>query len=113
MVKGKPSLWLKQAKELLQDQFQEQVSLNSLAEQINIHPVHLAREFRHHYQMTVGEYIRQLRIEFSCHELTSTDAPIAQIALKAGFFDQSHFCKTFKRLTGHTPIEFRTFSRSR
>src|SRR5262245_35676700 len=77
------------------------------------HPVHLAREFHKYYQCTIGEYLRKLRIDFACHEVISSDSTLAEIALDAGFFDQSHFSRTFKCHTGLTPTEFRETFRSR
>ena len=43
-------------------------------------------------------------------ELTDTDAPVAEIALRMGFFDQSHFARVFRVHTGLTPTEFRAAS---
>jgi AraC family transcriptional regulator len=72
-----------------------------------VHPAHLAREFRRRYQQTIGEYVRSLRIEFARQELHTSDKPISEIAIGAGFFDQSHFARTFKLITGFPPAAFR------
>jgi len=53
------------------------------------------------------DFVRQLRIEYACHELATSELPIVDIALSAGFFDQSHFTRTFKRLTGIVPSQYR------
>lgn len=95
------------AKEYLDAHFSEQLSLSSVAPIVGAHPVYLAREFRRHYHCTVGEYIRRLRIEFACLQLTTSTEPLAKIAQNAGFSDQAGFSRTFKRLTGKTPAEFR------
>ena len=55
----------------------------------------------------IGEYVRALRIERAARELVDTDTPIAEIGLRFGFFDQSHFSRVFKRHTGLTPAAFR------
>jgi AraC family transcriptional regulator len=57
--------------------------------------------------------MRKLRIEFACRRLTNTDAPLVEIALAAGFADQSHFSRAFKRETGRSPAEFRKSARPR
>jgi AraC family transcriptional regulator len=54
-----------------------------------------------------------LRIEDACRRLATSDAPLVAIALDAGFADQSHFAKTFKRQTGMTPAEYRRSVRPR
>jgi AraC family transcriptional regulator len=98
---------LRQAKELLHDRFAEPLSLDDIAASVGVHPVHLARVFRQRYGCTVGEYLRHLRIDFACAALTTSDTPIGVIALAAGFADQSHFTKTFRRATDFSPAEYR------
>ena len=68
-----------------------------------MHPVYLACAFRRHYRCTIGEYVRQLRVESACRELSKANTPLSQIALTAGFTDQSQFSRTFKRVIGLTP----------
>lgn len=99
--------WLKKAEDLIRDRFQESITLTDVAEFAGVHPVSLARAFRQKYGCTVGEHVRQLRIEFACKKLASSDASLAEIALGAGFSEQSHFSRTFKRLIGQTPSEYR------
>jgi AraC family transcriptional regulator len=109
----KRPLWLEQAREILHAHFTGQLTLTSIAEMVGVHPVHLAREFRKYYLCTMGDYVRQLRIEFACRNLAETTTPLVEIALAAGFSHQSHFSRTFKRLTGMTPAQYRALSRLR
>jgi len=108
-----PPLWLAQARELLHDCFHEKFSLAKIAQAVGVHETHLAREFRRCYGSTAGEYIRCLRIEYACLRLSSSAASLAEIAVSAGFFDQSHFARTFKLQTGMMPNQYRTHFRSR
>jgi AraC family transcriptional regulator len=105
---GLPPRWLLAVRDRLHEQFSENHTLADLADTAGVHPVHLAREFRRFYGCTVGEYARQLRIDFACRKITASDMPLSEIALAAGFFDQSHFTRTFKARTGKTPQEYRT-----
>ena len=100
--------WLSKAKDFVHDRFQESISLAEVAEFAEVHPVSLARAFRRTYHCTVGDYVRGLRIELACQKLTGSDASLVEIALSAGFSEQSHFSRTFKRLTGLTPSEYRS-----
>jgi len=102
-----PPPWLARVREILHDRFAEPLTLGELAAQAGVHPVHLAATFRRHYGCTVGQYLRRRRIEFASHQLTSSTASLAVIALNAGFADQSHFSRTFKRQTGLTPVAYR------
>jgi AraC family transcriptional regulator len=99
--------WLQQARDLLHARFAERLTLAELAHDVGVHPVHLAQAFHKSYQRTVGDYVRQLRIEYACRELAASETPIVQIALAAGFCDQSHFTRTFKRLIGVAPSQYR------
>ena len=99
--------WLERTRERLREEFVRPASLAELAEDAGVHRVHLARAFREHYACTVGEYVRRRRIELACHLLAMTEAPLSDVALSAGFADQSHFTGAFKRVVGVTPGEFR------
>lgn len=102
-----PPAWLERVRERIHDGFGERLGLAELAATAGVHRVHLARAFRKHYGCTVGEYIRQRRVEFACRELTATGTSLGRIAFRAGFADQSHFTHTFRRLVGLTPGAFR------
>src|SRR5262249_19219721 len=99
--------WLKDIEQLLHNQFSDQLTLADMARSAGVHPTHLARTFRQYYQCTIGEYIRNLRVEYSCQKLAATEIPLIDIALEAGFYDQSHFSRCFKQIMGLTPTEFR------
>ncbi len=79
---------------------------------VEVHPVYLATQFRRAYGQSIGNYQRQLRIEFACRELEKTQESMAAIALTAGFSDQAHFSRTFKRLKGVSPREYRSVCRT-
>jgi AraC family transcriptional regulator len=108
-----PPRWLRQVRELLHDRFAENLTHEAVAAAVGIHPVHLARVFRHHFGATLGDYVRRLRVDFAARQLLTTEEPLAGIAFAAGFADQSHFTRTFKRQTGMTPAAFRSYVRSR
>jgi AraC family transcriptional regulator len=102
---------LKLARQLMHDRFSEPLTVGEIASSVGSHPVYLVRAFREHYGLTVGEYLRKLRVEFACRQISGTEALLSRIAADAGFYDQSHFTRTFKRLTGMTPTEYRAASR--
>lgn len=108
-----PPPWLLLARDLLHDRFAENPLIDEIATEVGVHPVHLARVFRRQYACTPGEYLRRLRIEFACQRLLSSDSALIDIALSAGFSDQSHFTRTFRQQMRMTPGEFRRHSRSR
>ncbi len=99
--------WLVQARELIQARFSEPLSLSDIAAAVEIHPVHLSRQFLRHYRCTVADYVRQLRIASACRIISTTNQSLAAIAIEVGFSDQAHFTGVCKRLTGRTPGQFR------
>jgi AraC family transcriptional regulator len=105
--------WLEQVREIINTQFSEPLTLSQIAKSVNIHPVHIARTFRKHHRCTIGEYVRRLRIEFACRQLSTSNTPLAEIALQAGFSSQSHFSTTFRLITGLTPAQYRSTFRLR
>jgi AraC family transcriptional regulator len=104
--------WLRDAEELLRERT-ECIRLGALAEAVGVHPASLARSFRERHGMSVGEYGRRLRIERAAAEIAQGDAPLAAVATEAGFADQSHFTRLFKRQLGTTPAAYRLESRAR
>jgi AraC family transcriptional regulator len=102
-----PPRWMRQVRELLHEGFRQRLTLEDIAGSVGVHPAHLARVFRHVHHCTVSDYVRNLRIEYACHCLRTSNASLATIALEAGFSDQSHFSKVFKRQTGTSPAVFR------
>lgn len=99
--------WLSRAVDVLHDGFHENVNITRVAEEVGVHPFHLSRVFRQFHQDTIGDYVNKLRVQYACVELANFDRQIADIALGAGFADQSHFTRVFKRLTGLTPGAYR------
>ena len=99
--------WLQQARALVDAHFGGPLPLADVARRVGVHPVHLARTFRSVHQITFAGYVRHVRIEFARRQLAASDAPLGDIAAAAGFCDQSHFSRLFKRYTGLTPAEYR------
>jgi AraC family transcriptional regulator len=106
---GRPPRWLIEARDMLDARFPESPTLRGIAREAGVHPVYFASLFRRFHGCSAGEYVRRRRIEYVRNQLASSDLPLAAIALDAGFADQSHFTRTFKRFTGMTPAQYRTF----
>lgn len=67
----------------------------------------LERAFGRDYGLSPRQYLRRLRMQTACQLLVSTRSPLAQVADRCGFADQSHFNRDFKRMTGMTPRSYR------
>lgn len=100
------SPWLNGAAAIVCRRFHEKLTLREIAAAVGVHRVNLAREFRRHFGLTVGERIRELRIADAQRRIASGQS-LGDVAAATGFADQSHFTRTFHRATGITPSQFR------
>jgi AraC family transcriptional regulator len=103
-----PRPWVSRAKDYIDAEFPRPLTLQELAKVAgDYHPTHLARSFRNHFGLTIGEYVRFRRLQFAVQDLQSGDKSLCQIAIEAGFYDQSHFIRHFKRVMGVSPTCYR------
>ena len=106
-ARPRKSNWLDGVRTCLNERYCESLTLKDLAEAAQVHPVHLARAFRKRFGCSIGYYVRRLRIASACDEITNSDLPIAEIAGRNGFSDQSHLSRTIKHHTGTSPGQLR------
>ena len=99
--------WLIAAEELIRQGYRTAVSVGEIAREVGVNAATLARGYRRHFGCAVGERIRALRVKQAARELTETVEPLSEIALRAGFYDQSHFTNVFRRTLGVTPSAYR------
>lgn len=73
---------------------------------------HFDRVFRQMVEDSPRQYFLRVRIEAACRRLAETHAPIAAIAVDCGFHDHAHFTRSFRRMLGLTPSEYRSAHQS-
>lgn len=99
-----PPPWLHRAFEALMDGAADAgLSIAGVAADNGVHPVHLARVFRELLGCSPGELLRWRRIERACAMLRQPGRAMADIALDAGFADQSHMIHAFRQRFGMAP----------
>ncbi len=96
---------LQSAKEILSNDLEQELSLEEVAKKLSCNPYTLLRNFKKEYGITPFAFRLNLRIELS-KKLLSQGLDLSKIALKCGFFDQSHFQKYFKSIVLTTPKEY-------
>lgn len=99
--------WLNRVEEYLAKRFGEAFDLAQLSASVGVHPSHLCRSFRRFRQRTISSALWALRVQHVCRRLGEVDEALSDIAVDAGFADQSHMHRVFKRLTGYAPGEYR------
>lgn len=93
--------------EYLDHHFTDNVTLRELSDVAALSEFHLLRVFRSAVGLPPHAYIIQKRVDHA-RRLLLTGLPIADVALEAGFADQSHFTRAFKRIVGVTPGCYRS-----
>ena len=103
--KGNP--YIRKALRYIADHYSEHLTLERVAEEVQLSPSYFSTLFRQIVGTSFREYLCKIRVEESKRLLLSTDYSLADIAISMGFPDQSYFCKVFKQLVGITPGKFR------
>jgi AraC family transcriptional regulator len=100
-------LWVGRLKEILNDNTARKFTLSELSAMLQIHPVHLSRDFSKYFNCNLGEYIRKLRVEKAFALLPDSNLSLTDIAHTCGFADQSHFLRSFKNFNQANPTVYR------
>lgn len=100
--------YIMKATEYLQNNYDKKITTAELCDVTNMSRSTLFRNFRKYYDTTPTEYLTDFRIKQAENMLASTDKSIAVIAHDCGFFDSSHFIRTFKKITNLSPFKYRS-----
>jgi len=107
-VQKKTPHWVKELKQIIQDQVDTNLSLTNISKSLDINPSYLSREFSKHFNnLSFGEYNRKLRIEKAIELIQQNKYSLTEIAYLTGFSDQSHFTRIFKQHTGKSPSGYK------
>lgn len=93
--------------EYILQNFHTQLTLESIADYFNFHPVHIIRCLKKEYGLTPNKAIVQIRIDNAKKLLITSDLSISKISETVGFSSSSYFNKVFREHTGMTPKEYR------
>lgn len=98
---------LQRAKEIMRARLATALTIGDVAAECRLTPSHFARAFRRSAGIAPHQYLSQLRIEEAKRLMTTTQLPLADIALISGFGDQSYFTRVFSRHVGSSPGAWR------
>lgn len=105
-VGGLPQHKLKQAIDYIQEHLSENISLEAMANHIDISGYHFCRLFKQSTGFSPYQYVIKQRVERAKQLLRQGKMSISEIAIACGFTHQSHLNRHFKRITGATPKTF-------
>jgi AraC-like DNA-binding protein len=104
---GLPPGAMRRVHEYVEAHVSENIELSMLATIADLSLYHFAREFKRSAGVTPHSYLVHKRVERAKDMLARTDYSLTEIALAAGFSDQSHLARHFRQIVGSTPREFR------
>lgn len=98
---------IEKAVAFINDNLAGDLSIQRISRNVHISKSVLYKSFRANFDCTVSEYINARRVEKSVELLTKTDLSIEEISQKSGFSSASYYSKTFKKLKGVSPLQYK------
>ncbi len=92
----------------MQENFQTNISRESVADHFGLAPNHVSRLFRHEGQTSFRDYLNSVRINRAKFMLHNYRLTLKEIAGTCGYSDVAYFCRIFKKMNDETPTQYRT-----
>jgi len=99
---------IKKAQEFIEKNFQERITVDQLASMLSIGRRNLERRFKKATSNSVVEYMQRVKIEAAKKNLESSRENVNEVMYKVGYTDTKAFRTTFKKITGLSPVQYRT-----
>lgn len=99
---------IKKAQVYIEGNFHQKISVDELASMFSLSRRNLERRFKRATANTVVEYIQRVKIEAAKMSLESSRDNINEVMYKVGYTDTKAFRTTFKKITGISPVQYRT-----
>lgn len=98
---------VKSAMKFIDENYEQDIDVNDVANAVHLSYSHLARLFRDYSKDSINSYINRVRLEKAQYYLKCTDEDINTIARKIGFNSETYFCNFFKKNTGLSARSYR------
>jgi AraC-like DNA-binding protein len=95
------------AKKYIDERFQERITLDEAAQAVNASTRHFCKVFKEATGITFTDYLARIRVEKAKDLLRNPHLRVSEIAFETGFESISQFNRSFKRITGQSPTQFR------
>jgi transcriptional regulator GlxA family with amidase domain len=99
---------IKKAQEFIELNFQEKITVDQLASMFALGRRNLERRFKRATSNSVVEYIQRVKIEAAKMNLESSRENVNEVMYKVGYTDTKAFRNTFKKITGLSPVQYRS-----
>jgi transcriptional regulator GlxA family with amidase domain len=91
----------------MSEKLQQKNTLSELAHRVNLSIWHLSHLFKAETGMTIGKYLKNMRMQEAKELLETTFLSVKEIMARVGINDKRHFAEDFKRIYGLTPRQYR------
>lgn len=99
--------YITQIKNYLHKNYAEQITVQKIAEEVNLNSVYCGALFTKETGITILQYTNSLRVTKAKELLQCTESPISEIAVEVGINDLYYFSRVFKKIVGISPREYR------
>ena len=107
IINIKSDAFAEELSEYIEANLKSDLSVTNLCSRFNVSKNFLYGRFHSAFNCTVNDYITSKRIDCAKSMLINSDAPISAVAEECGIFNQTYFCRLFKRKTGISPAKYR------
>ena len=104
---GLGSARLRRIKELIDAKMEDDLSLDEMAQSVDLSRAHFARMFRQSTGETPHQFVLRQKVERAKAMLRAPDARVLDVAVACGFKTQQHFAQVFRDVCGVSPTEYR------
>jgi AraC family transcriptional regulator len=102
----KPPAWVNIVHELLNDKWNETITLKELSLASGVNRITISKHFPAYFACTLGSYLRKLKVERSLSLIKNDGTSLTQAAYCCNFSDQSHFIRNFRTYTSLSPKQY-------
>ncbi|MNY58887.1 HTH-type transcriptional activator Btr [compost metagenome] len=95
------------SKEIIQKNYQQNITLHTVAAQVNLNPNYFSNYFKQETGKNFLEYLLEVRIQAAKKLLSEPDVKVYEIGYLVGYENPSSFNRAFKNVTGSTPSDYR------
>lgn len=99
--------FIKEALHFIQENYKEKITLQKVSAHVYMNPQYFSRVFKREVGLAYTDYVNNLRIDYACKLLETSDYPSYRISSECGFNDPSYFNRVFYRQMNTTPNKYR------
>ncbi|WP_321384047.1 helix-turn-helix domain-containing protein [uncultured Enterococcus sp.] len=99
--------FIKEALHFIQENYKEKITLQKVSAHVYMNPQYFSRVFKREVGLSYTDYVNNLRIDYACKLLETSDYPSYRISSECGFNDPSYFNRVFYRQMSTTPNKYR------